>query len=73
MTYNASASLDILTCNDYVDFGKNQNRFGNFSWSKNNSTYLDVKLKERRQQKLSPGPNALVGRGRFKPVDTIEE
>ena len=45
MTYNANASLDKLTCFDYVDFGKRQNRFGRFSWSKNDSNYLDVKLK----------------------------
>ena len=45
MAYNATASLDKLTCTDYVDFGKCQDRFGRFSWSKNNSNYLDVKLK----------------------------
>ena len=45
MAYNSSASLDKLTCTDYVDFGKCQDRFGQFSWSKNDSNYLDVKLK----------------------------
>ena len=45
MSYNTTASLDKLTCTDFVDFGKCQNRFGRFSWSKNNSNYLDVKLK----------------------------
>ena len=34
-----------LACTDYVDFGKSQDRFGRFSWSKNDSNYLDVKLK----------------------------
>ena len=29
----------------YVDFGKSQDRFGRFSWSKNDSNYLDIKLK----------------------------
>ena len=43
MTYNTTASLDKLTCTDYVDFGKCQDRFGR--WSKNDSNYLDVKLK----------------------------
>ena len=45
MAYNTSASMDKLTCTDYVDFGKCQERFGQFSWSKNGSNYLDVKLK----------------------------
>ena len=45
MVYSTTASLDKLTCTDYVDFGKCQDRFGQFSWSKNDSKYLDVKLK----------------------------
>ena len=45
MAYNTTASLDKLTCTDYVDFGKCQDRFGQFSWSKNDCNYLDVKLK----------------------------
>ena len=49
MAYNTTASLDKLTCTDYVDFGKGQDRFGRFSWSKNDSNYLDVKLKVLRK------------------------
>ena len=49
MAYNTTASLDKLTCTDYVDFGKFQDRFGQFSWSKNYSNYLDVKLKVFRK------------------------
>ena len=49
MAYNTSASLDKLTFTDYVDFGKCQDRFGRFSWSKNDSNYLDVKLKVFRK------------------------
>ena len=49
MAYNTTASLDKLTCTDYVDFGKCQDRFGQFSWSKNDSNYLDVKLKVFRK------------------------
>ena len=49
MAYNTTASLDKLTCTDYVDFGKCQHRFGQFSWSKNDSIYLDVKLKVFRK------------------------
>ena len=49
MTYNTTASFDKLTCTDYVDFGKCQDRFGQFSWSKNDSNYLDVKLKVFRK------------------------
>ena len=45
MAYNTTASLDKLTCTDYVDFGKCQDRFGRFSWSKNDSNYLNVKFK----------------------------
>ena len=44
MAYNTTASLDKLTCTDYVDFGKCQDRFGRFSWSRIDSNYLDVKL-----------------------------
>ena len=45
MAYNTTASLDKLTCTDYVDLGKSQDRFGRFSWTKNDSKYLDIKLK----------------------------
>ena len=45
MAYNTTDSLDKLTCTDYVDFGKHQDRFGQFFWSKNDSNYMDVKLK----------------------------
>ena len=44
MAYNTTASLDKLTCTDYVDFGKCQDRFGRFSWTKSDSNYLDNKL-----------------------------
>ena len=49
MAYNTTASLDKLTCTDYVNSGKCQDRFGRFSWSKNGSNYLDVKLKVFRK------------------------
>ena len=65
MAYNTTATLDKLTCTDYVDFGKCQDRFGQFSWSKNDSNYLENKLKvfkregknakSRLRQKLSMG------------------
>ena len=45
MAYNTAASCDRLTCIDYVDFGKCQDKLGQFFWSKNDSNYLDVKLK----------------------------
>ena len=44
MPYNTTASLDKLTCTDYVDFGKSLDKFGRFSWTKNDSNYLDIKL-----------------------------
>ena len=45
MAYNTTETLDKLTWTNYVDFGKCQGRFGWFSWSKNDSNYLDIKLK----------------------------
>ena len=45
MAYNTTASLDKLTCTDYVDFDKSSDRFGRFSWTKIDSKYLDNKLK----------------------------
>ena len=45
MAYNTTTSMDKLTCTDYVHFGKSQDLFGRLSWSKNDSNYLDVKLK----------------------------
>ena len=49
MAYITAASLDKLTCTDYVDFGKCQDRFGQYFWSKNDSNILDVKLKVFRK------------------------
>ena len=45
MAYNITETLEKLARTDYVDFGKSQDRLGRFSWSKNDSNYLDVKLK----------------------------
>ena len=45
MAYNITASLDKPTCTDYVDFGKCQDRIGRFSWSKNDSNNVVVKLR----------------------------
>ena len=45
MVYNSTETLDKLVCADYVDFSKSQDRFGRFSWSKNDCNYLDIKLK----------------------------
>ena len=45
MAYNTTASLNKLSCTDYVDFGKYQDTFGQSSWSKNDSNCLDLKLK----------------------------
>ena len=50
MAYNTTGSLDKLTCTDYVDFGKCQDIFGQFFRSKNDSNYLDVKLKVFRKK-----------------------
>ena len=44
MAHNTTASLDKLTCTDFVDFGKSSDRLGRISWTKNDSNYLDIKL-----------------------------
>ena len=68
MAYNTTATLDKLTCTDYVDFGKSQDRFGRISWSKNSFDYLDVKLKvfkrdENKQLRLAQ--NLTMGEADF--------
>ena len=45
MAYNTTGSLDKLTCTIYVVFRKRQDGLGWYCWSKNDSNYLDVKLK----------------------------
>ena len=37
--------MDKLACTEYLDFGKSSDRFGRFSWTKNDSNYLDIKQK----------------------------
>ena len=70
MAYNTTASLDKLTCTDYVDFGKSQDRFGRFSWSKNDSNYLDIKLKvfkrEDKNTEFRLTQNLSMGEADFK-------
>ena len=45
IAYNTTSSLDKQICTDFADFGKCQDTFGHFSWSKIHSNFLDVKLK----------------------------
>ena len=45
MAYNTIEVLDKLACTDFVDFGKCQDSCGRFSWTKNDSNYMDIKLK----------------------------
>ena len=45
MIFNITSALDKTSCTDYVDFGKNADRFGRISWSqieKDNQKYLDI-------------------------------
>ena len=68
MADNTTASLNKLTCTGYVDFGKCQDRFEQFSWSKIDSSYLDVKLKvfkkgDNKQFRLAE--NLTIGEGDF--------
>ena len=50
MAHNTTETLDKLTCTDYVDFGKCQDRFGRFSWSKIDSNYLDIKQRVLKRE-----------------------
>ena len=68
MDYNTTATLDKLACTNYVDFGKCQDRFGQFSTSKTSFDYLDVKLKvfkrdENKQFRLAQ--NLTMGEADF--------
>ena len=45
MAYNTTASFEKLTCTNFVDSGKCQDKFGRFSWSKDDSNNLDIKPK----------------------------
>ena len=68
MAYNTTASLDKLTCTEYVDFYKCQDTFGRFSWSKNDSNYLDVKLKvvtENAKKEFRLAQNFTTGEADF--------
>ena len=69
MAYNTTASLDKLTCTDYVDLGKSLDRFGRFSRTKNDSNYLDIKLKvfkrEDKNAELRLRQNLSMGEADF--------
>ena len=69
MAYNTTETLDKLACTDYVDFGKSQDRFGRFFWSKKNSNCLDIELKVfKRQDKnaeFRPRQNFTMGEADF--------
>ena len=69
MAYNTTASLDKLTCTDYVEFGKILQRFGRFSWTKNDSNYLDIKLKMFKREDINAKfrlrQNLLMGQADF--------
>ena len=45
MAQNTTDTLDKLFCTSYVDIGKCQDGYCGFSWSKNDSNNLGVKLK----------------------------
>ena len=69
MAYNTTAILDKLSCTNYVDFGKCQERFGRFSWTKNDSSYLENKLKvfkrEDKNAEFRLRQNVLLGEADF--------
>ena len=52
MIFNITSAPDKTSCRDYVDFGKNADRFGRISLSrieKDNQKYLDIQLKVFRK------------------------
>ena len=69
MAHNTTASMDKLTCTEDVDFGKCQDRFGRFSWTKNDSNYLDIKLKVFKRKvknaEFRPRQNRSMGEANF--------
>ena len=76
MAYNTSASLDKLTCTYFEDFGKCQDRFGQFSWSKNDSNYMDVKLnvfKTEDNKEFRLVQNLAMGETDFNQVNAAEK
>ena len=76
MSYNTTASLVKLTRTDNADFGKSQDRFGQFSGSKNDSNYLDVKLKvfnKDDNKEFQLVQSLTMGEVEFNPVFAIEE
>ena len=70
MAYNTTASLDKLTCTDYVDFGKSSDAFGRLPRFKNDSNYLDNKLEVfKREDKIAEfrlRQNVSMGEADFK-------
>ena len=52
---NTTETLDKLTCTDYVDFGKCQDRFGRLSWTEIDSNYLDINLKVFKREDKNAG------------------
>ena len=47
-----TAAPEKLTCTDFVDFGKNEDRFARTSWSqvaRNDNKYLEIQLKVFRR------------------------
>ena len=75
MASDTTASMDKLTCPDYVDFGKCQDRFGRFSWSKNDSNYMDKQRKgfEKDEKRFSTSTKSYNGRVRVQIIYAIEE
>ena len=63
LTYNTTASLDKLTCSNYVDFGEYRDNFGPVFWSQNDSNYLQkIKtFKEDDRRDLRPVQNLTMG------------
>ena len=68
MAYNATASLDKLTCTDHVDSGNCQDRFRQFTLSKNDSNDFGVKLevfKKYDNKEFRLVQNLTMGRADF--------
>ena len=70
MAYNTTATLDKQSCTDSVDFGKCRKRFGQTFGAKNDSNYLDIKLKafkrEDKNGEFRLRQNVSMGEAEFK-------
>ena len=72
MADNTTASLDKITCPNYVDFVNCRKRLGQFSCFKTDSNFLDNNLKLIKIHDNRESSKCHIGKSRFQLVHTIE-